>query len=187
VMWSKIKNIYKKEKGVKRIIVGLGNPGEKYKETTHNSGFRTLKLIKEKENFPDFKKDNTLNALVSQKDDAILIAPLTFMNRSGTTVSKAAQRFNVSPENITVIHDDTDMEKGVIRFSFSRSSGGHRGVQSIISCLKSKDFNRLRIGVREKEGKAASMVLKKTPRKVKEAEERAAKEVHDTSKRTLHI
>ncbi len=178
-MWKKIKNMFKTEKNndTKWLIVGLGNPGEKYRNTAHNSGFRVLKTLAEKEDFPSFTKDNTLNSFISRKDDVVLLAPITFMNLSGEAVKKAVQRFKVTPENMIVVHDDTDLPSGTARFSFSRGSAGHNGVQSVISSLKSNTFHRLRIGVREREGEAKIMVLKNASKKVRKTEELAVKEL----------
>lgn len=185
-MWSKIKKKLFTE-NPQFLIVGLGNPGEKYENTTHNSGFRVVESLKEKEGFPQFKKDNTLNSLVSRKEETLLLLPLTFMNLSGHAVAKAIKRYNIPLQNVIVIHDDHDLEAGSIRISFSSGSAGHRGVQSIISCLKSKDFNRLRIGVREGERKAKTVVLKKASKKIKDTEEKATEELisKDTSPRTI--
>ena len=187
-MWSKIKEkIFPETPSF--LIVGLGNPGEKYKNTTHNSGFRVVDSFREKLNFPEFKKDNTLNSLVSRKEDTLLLLPLTFMNLSGSAVIRAVKRFNISVENIIIVHDDNDLTAGSIRFSTSSGSAGHRGVESIITSLKSKDFNRLRIGVREGEGKARSVVLKRASGKIKRTEEEAVEELisKNTSPRTVRI
>ncbi len=180
-MWNSVKNIFKNKEVEKnesiKLVVGLGNPGEKYRDTAHNSGFRIIKELAEEESFPQFVKDNTLNSLVSRKENIVLLAPITFMNLSGEAVKKAVQRFKVTPENIIIVHDDTDLSSGTARFCFSRGSAGHNGVKSIISSLKSKQFYRLRIGVREREGEALSMVLKNASKRTKETEKIAVKEL----------
>lgn len=118
------------------LIIGLGNPGKKYKYTRHNVGFQVIdKLVKIK------------------RKGWILAKPQTFMNQSGKAV-KALIKFNkTNPENLWIIHDDIDLPLGKIRISKGRGSGGHKGVQSIINELGTKDFWRLRIGVSLKSGK----------------------------------
>lgn len=181
-MWSKIKEkIFPEPPSF--LVVGLGNPGEKYNNTTHNSGFRVVESFREKLDFPQFKKDNTLNSLVSRKEETLLLLPLTFMNLSGNAVAKTAKRFSIPIKNIIVVHDDHDLDVETIRFSTSSGSAGHRGIDSIITSLKSKDFHRLRIGVREGENKAKTIVLKKASSKIKKNEEKAVEEL--ISKKTL--
>ncbi|MFA5128881.1 MAG: aminoacyl-tRNA hydrolase [Patescibacteria group bacterium] len=153
-----------------KIIVGLGNPGEKYENTRHNAGFFIIENLKlENENFSGWKLNKKFNAEISEGKigggKIVLLKPLTFMNNSGQTVAAAAHFYKIKPDNILVIHDDIDLPLGKIRVKKDGSSGGHRGVESIITALNSENFSRLKIGVgpkeRPKNFDAANFVLKK--------------------------
>lgn len=127
------------------IIVGLGNPGEKYKNTRHNIGFRVIDEFAKENNFPEFRLSKKFNALVSEKEEIILVKPQTFMNESGKTTRTV---LGVTPRTVlVVVHDDIDLPMGKIKISKNRGSAGHKGVQSIIKELSSKDFTRFRIGI----------------------------------------
>lgn len=137
-----------------RLIIGLGNPGEKYRLTYHNVGFLFIDYLKQKDEDKNF----------------ILLKSKVFMNKSGQAVLKAMRYFQVKPEEILVVHDDSDIELGKSKLSLGRGSAGHKGVQSIIDELKTKNFWRLRIGigkaglpaeVRLRRTKAGEIVLKK--------------------------
>jgi len=130
---------------MKMLIVGLGNPGKKYEKTRHNVGFR---VIDELESL-DFARDK----------DIILLKPDTFMNSSGRAIKKALLYSGLKTQNLIVIHDDIDLLFGNIRVSKDSSSAGHKGVQSIIDTLGTKDFTRIRIGIRP-ELKVQSQKLK---------------------------
>ncbi len=118
------------------IIVGLGNPGKKYEKTRHNIGFRVI---------DELAKKKTRNFIIAK--------PQTFMNNSGKAVKGLVNFYKIKPENLWIIHDDIDLPMGKIRIAKSRGSAGHKGVESIIKELKTKDFNRLRIGIQPKTGK----------------------------------
>lgn len=132
------------------IIVGLGNPGEEYKDTRHNAGRMVLEVFRKKYEFPDFSADKSLKALVSKgtfgKDKVILLAPDNFMNVSGKSVAPLVKNAK-DAERTIVIYDDMDLPLGSMKISFNRSSGGHRGVESIIKALKTQAFARLRMGI----------------------------------------
>ena len=115
---------------MQNIIFGLGNPGEEYDGTRHNVGARVL---------GEFAKKNKDKKLT-------LLAPTTFMNKSGEAVGKMVKSKTVA-KNLIVIHDDLDLPFGRFKISFARGSGGHRGVESIIKKLKTENFIRLRIGI----------------------------------------
>ena len=125
-------------------IIGLGNPGEKYKTTRHNVGRAILNNWQEKERLPSFKKNTKLNALTTKGDVFILALPETFMNSSGVSVKKIIK----NTENLWVIHDDIDLPFGTIRISKDKGSAGHNGVESIIKEIKTKDFIRFRVGIK---------------------------------------
>ncbi|MCX6759079.1 MAG: aminoacyl-tRNA hydrolase [Candidatus Nealsonbacteria bacterium] len=121
------------------LIVGLGNPGPKYKFTRHNVGFRVI----------DKLAPLTLKGVVLAK-------PKSFMNLSGQAVRNLLKNHKLKPDNLIVVHDDIDIPLGKIRINKNRGAGGHKGVQSIVNELKSKNFIRFRIGIQPKFGKPKS-------------------------------
>ncbi len=129
-----------------KLIVGLGNPGEKYKNTRHNIGFILLDKLAE-ENNASWKFDKKFNAEISKFGDYLLVKPQTFMNKSGEAVSKIVNFYDIALEDILLIHDEIDLEHGVIKVEKGRGSAGHKGVQNVIDHLATKDFERMRIGV----------------------------------------
>ncbi len=133
------------EKSKCKIIVGLGNPGIEYENTYHNVGMMMLFRLAGN----DWKGKRYKNSFESEKkDDVVLIRPLVFMNESGLAIKEAARVFKAKPEEIVIIHDDSDIPLGSFKISFGKNAGGHNGIQSIIDTLKSKNFSRIRIGIR---------------------------------------
>lgn len=132
------------------LIVGLGNPGEEYAATRHNTGRMVVEAFRKKNDFPEWKKDGVLKALVSKgtfgKDKVTLLAPDNFMNVSGKSVVPLVKNAK-DAERTIVVYDDLDLPLGAMKISFNRSSGGHKGLESIIKALKTRAFVRLRIGV----------------------------------------
>lgn len=126
-----------------RIIAGLGNPGEKYKNTRHNVGFIVLDTLFSS----GWKFDKKFNAEVSQEEDTIYVKPQTFMNSSGESVSKILNYYEANFGDLLVIHDDVDLAFGEVKRQKGRGDAGHRGVESIISHIGSNEFERIRIGV----------------------------------------
>jgi PTH1 family peptidyl-tRNA hydrolase len=116
------------------LIAGLGNPGKKYTKTRHNVGFRIIDSMKKSPTPAKNKK-------------VILLKPDTFMNESGKAIQKTIAYYKIPPDNLIIIHDEIDLPFGEIRVSKNSSSAGHKGVQSIIDGLKTKDFTRIRIGI----------------------------------------
>ena len=128
-------------------IISLGNPGLKYQKTRHNIGQVVLRKFAYDFYFPKFKLDKNLQAQVSKKDDVLLVLPTTFMNESGLSVEKLVKdEFQLS--NLWIIHDDLDLDLGRVKISLNSSSAGHKGVQSIIDKLKTQNFVRFRIGIK---------------------------------------
>ena len=127
------------------ILVGLGNPGEKYSETKHNFGFWVLDRFAEKRSMT-FKVGKG-NYLLAKKKETICIKPTTYMNYSGQAVSDIKQFFKLESENFLIIYDDIDLHLGTLRYRKNGGTGGHKGVESIIYNLQSDKFNRLRIGI----------------------------------------
>lgn len=134
------------------LIVGLGNPGKKYEKTRHNIGFEVVDILAEKEKWKKSKKSGCEYIKKQINDKEVeLIKPMTFMNDSGKAVRYAQKKHNIPVEKIIVIHDDIDLPVSTIRISKNSSSAGHKGVQSIIDELHTKNFVRIRIGIRTKE------------------------------------
>lgn len=131
-------------------IVGLGNPGKEYELTRHNAGRATvIDFIKNKGiSYPEFNKK--LNALASAgkigKEKIQAILPEIFMNKSGLSL-RSMITSKKRAENLIVVHDDVDLPLGKVKISFGRKSAGHKGVESVIRNIKTKDFIRVRIGI----------------------------------------
>lgn len=131
------------------LVVGLGNPGKEYEGTRHNAGFAALDYISAKcgESVQKFKFDSLVGEASIGGARVLLMKPQTYMNASGVAVSAAADFYKIKPENVIVICDDIAQNPGKMRIRKSGSAGGQNGLKSIIACLDSKDFNRIRIGV----------------------------------------
>lgn len=145
-----------------KIIAGLGNPGQKYDKTKHNTGFMTMDHYLDEKDL-SLDKDKFEGHWTKQKingEDVILLEPQTYMNESGRSVSQVANFFKVDPEDILIIQDDMDMPIGKIRIRANGKSGGHNGIKSIIRDLGTEKFNRLKIGIRHpKNATVVSWVL----------------------------
>ncbi len=131
------------------IFVGLGNPGDEYKNTRHNTGRMMLEWYARAYE-AEWKFDKKINAQVAKikvgKSPVTLVLPDTFMNNSGKTVKSLVTSVK-GAEKLMVIYDDLDMGFGAHKISFNKSSGGHRGLESIIKSLKTEKFARIRIGI----------------------------------------
>ena len=130
------------------LVTGLGNPGARYSRTRHNIGFLVLEELAARNTleFKD-KTDYRICKGSIEDDQVVLLEPLTFMNRSGAAVKKLSGKFSISPENIIVVHDDLDLGTGKLKIRKKGSSGGHRGIESIIQNIGSTDFTRVKIGI----------------------------------------
>lgn len=129
-----------------KLIVGLGNPGKEYDNTRHNIGFMLLDSylgnVKWKNKNNAFYYESIING-----EKYIFMKPLTFMNLSGNAVVQYINYYNIDVKDILVIHDDLDLPIGTIRLKENSSDGGHNGIKSIIKCLKTKEFKRLKVGI----------------------------------------
>ncbi len=143
-----------------KIIVGLGNPGEKYELTRHNAGFLAVDALARKYE-AGWRRSKKFNAETADIPGVTLLKPLTFMNNSGLAVRAVMSFYKLLPafaflrssggdlsEVLTVIHDDIDIDLGKYKISAASGSAGHKGVESIIRHLKTKKFRRLRLGIR---------------------------------------
>lgn len=146
------------------IIVGLGNPGEEYEGTRHNVGRMVLDAFVKANDLEDWQADKKTKSWHTEgkigKNKAVLLKPETFMNKSGESLAVFLKEKKLKIENIkinelkvkalqnlVVIHDDLDLPLGKIKISFNKSSGGHRGVESVIKAVKTEGFIRLRLGI----------------------------------------
>jgi PTH1 family peptidyl-tRNA hydrolase len=167
------------------VIAGLGNPGRKYSRTRHNIGFMAVEEIAQR-NGIEFteRKEYGIGRGSIEGQKVILIEPLLFMNRSGPVVNAMLKKFTVQSDNLIVIHDDLDMETGKLRIRKTGSSGGHKGVESIIQNIGAKDFIRVKIGIGREPGiLVEDYVLSKFTRQeissIKEAIEKTTDAVHE--------
>jgi PTH1 family peptidyl-tRNA hydrolase len=133
-----------------RLIVGLGNPDQKYQSTRHNFGFLVVEELAKRHDIK-FRKDTQANALTGSFDDnnvkCILLMPLTYMNLSGSAVEYIVKKKNIALEHTLVICDDLDLPFGQLRLRAKGSAGGHNGLKSIIEKLGTIEFARLRMGI----------------------------------------
>ncbi len=159
------------------IIVGLGNPGEEYATTYHNVGALALRTIA---GAAEFKTHKAL-FLFATTGEAVFILPLTFMNESGVAVREAMKKLDAKPNDLIVIHDESDLSVGTYKISVGKNSAGHRGVQSIMDALHAKDFTRVRIGIRpaneRRREKAGVFVLKNITAKDRKVFEKIFNEI----------
>lgn len=128
-----------------KLIIGLGNYGEKYEKTRHNYGFLVIDEFARQNNFPEFKL--SLFSLLSINSDVILIKPQTYMNNSGKAVRAVVDYYKINLEDIIVVHDDADIDLGTIKEAENKGPAGHNGIKSIIESLGTKNFKRLRMGI----------------------------------------
>lgn len=128
------------------LIVGLGNPGDKYAKTRHNFGFMVADGLVGRDGFKLQKKFSAEVAELNR--DVLVVKPQTFMNNSGEAVGALARYYKVEPQNIWVIADDLDLPLGKIRVRHGGNSGGHHGLESIERHLGTGNFSRIRMGVR---------------------------------------
>lgn len=132
-----------------KIVVGLGNPGNRYKRTRHNVGYMTLAILakrfglgRPKEQF----RSETLEAKIGEKN-VLLVSPLTYMNTSGSAAASAIKFYKRTPNDLLVICDDVDLVPGKIRVRQEGGSGGQKGLLDIIQKLGTKEFARVRVGI----------------------------------------
>lgn len=134
---------------VTHLVVGLGNPGDKYARTRHNVGFMALEYLSEKLGVKITK--SKFKALIADSEVSgkrvLLMKPQTFMNNSGEAVKEAVEFYKIPHENVIVIYDDISLAPGKMRIRQKGSDGGHNGIKSIIYHLNSNEFPRIKIGV----------------------------------------
>lgn len=140
------------------LIVGLGNPGLSYKKTRHNAGFQALDVLADKLNVRI--KTKGFSALYGEGkidgERVILVKPQTYMNLSGDAVQSLLHFYKLGPERLIVLYDDIDLPLGSLRIRANGSAGSHNGMRSVVACVNSENFARIRIGV----GKDESILLR---------------------------
>lgn len=138
------------------LIVGLGNPEEEYSKTRHNMGFNVINKVAEKFNIEvtktKFKALYGTGTINNQK--VILVKPQTYMNLSGEAIQEFVNFYKIDTKNILVIYDDIDTMPGKIRIRKSGGPGTHNGMKSVVGCLSTEDFSRIRVGIGMPENKA---------------------------------
>lgn len=134
-----------------KLLVGLGNPGQKYARTRHNIGFEVIDALAQSWSvkLADNKRfhGHVGNSRTASGDHLILLKPTTYMNRSGQSVRALLDWYKLSPSDVLVIYDDMDLPIGKLRLRLSGSAGGHNGMKSLISHLGTQAFPRLRLGI----------------------------------------
>ncbi|PID52406.1 MAG: aminoacyl-tRNA hydrolase [Candidatus Moraniibacteriota bacterium] len=138
-----------------KIIVGLGNPGQKYENTRHNVGFLFVDALQQQHEFPEFSPKKKFFAEVTEKiflnnEKIVLVKPDTFMNNSGRAVGAIMNYYNIETDDLIVVHDDLDIEIGHYKRVRDIRAAGHNGIQDIIEYIGTQDFMRIRIGVETK-------------------------------------
>ena len=138
-----------------KLVIFLGNPGEKFEKTRHNAGFLFAEFLRESWKAESWHFEKKFSAEISVKffaaSKVLLARPQTFMNLSGNAAQKICNFFHILPENVLLIFDDKDIEFGKVRFRASGSAGGHNGVTSVLEALGTSEISRLKIGVETRE------------------------------------
>ncbi len=148
-MFSRIIPPGRQTGGIEYLIAGLGNPGPQYVNTRHNAGFLCIDKLAEEEGFAIDKVK--FNALMADEKISghrcLLMKPQTYMNLSGEAVGKAAKFYKIPASHIIIIADDISLAPGRMRIRRNGSAGGHNGLKSLIACLGTEDFPRVKLGV----------------------------------------
>lgn len=127
------------------MIVGLGNPGRRYRNSRHNLGFRVVAQLAERRAVELDRLE--CNALIAETSELTLVAPQTYMNRSGYAVRCLVERRHIAPQNLLIVYDDIQLALGRMRLRTSGGPGGHRGMESVIQNLRTQSIARLRLGI----------------------------------------
>ena len=174
--------IFEKSGGaVDWLIVGLGNPGQKYEHTRHNMGFLTVDLLAEQLNVKlnKVKFKSAYNIIPFAGSKCLVMKPQTYMNLSGEAVREAVQFYKIPADHVLVIYDDVSLPVGKLRVRPTGSAGGHNGIKSIIGGLNSQSFPRVKIGVGKKprpDYDLAAWVLGKFPAEEQKAIDKACED-----------
>ncbi len=177
------------------LIVGLGNPESEYAHTRHNMGFDTINELAKNNNINITK--TKFKALyetgIIQNEKVILLKPQTYMNLSGEAIKEARDFYNVKPEEIIVIYDDIDIEKGKIKLRKKGGPGSHNGMKSVVQELSTTDFIRIRVGIGQPEFKSdmINYVIGKVPEEeqkiLQQGTKKAAEAIEEILKNGIDI
>jgi len=154
------------------LIVGLGNPGDEYDHTRHNAGFDTVDLLADEAGARYWKTEcgalTTACSLDGQ--DVLLAKPQSFMNTSGGPVKQLCAAYGISPDHLIVVHDDLDIQPGLIRVKFGGGHAGHNGLRSICDKLGTREYFRVRVGIGRPPGRmgVADFVLSRPKREAED-------------------
>ncbi|MEJ5167057.1 MAG: aminoacyl-tRNA hydrolase [Thermoanaerobaculia bacterium] len=153
------------------FFFGLGNPGKEFKATPHNVGFEFLDYLLKEYNGPKWKKKNLslTSEIIIEGERVLLVKPMTYMNLSGNSVKQYILKDDLKKEDFLVILDDLNLPLGRVRLRLKGSSGGHKGLSSILNVFGTLEVPRLRIGIGPKEGDATIFVLTPFPKEKLEA------------------
>lgn len=131
-----------------KLVAGLGNPGDKYKNTRHNIGFDVIDILADRFNISwNEKYDGAFAEARYNEEKLFLLKPYTFMNLSGKSVSAVVNFYKIDIKDIFIIHDEMNIPFNTLKIRHNGSAGGHNGLKSIIECLGSQDFPRLKMGI----------------------------------------
>ena len=136
-----------------RLLVGLGNPGREYENTRHNAGFMILNRLAARLE-AKFANERKFEGHLARAGSLFLLKPQTFMNLSGRSVAAVCRFYQIEPAEVLVVYDDVALPEGKLRLRASGSAGGHNGMRSLIACLGTDQFPRLRFGVGASDGKS---------------------------------
>jgi len=144
------------------LLVGLGNPGRKYEMTRHNLGAIVIQQLYSL----ILKEDKKLKSLTAKQENHYIILPLTFMNLSGSAVVPALKKYNLTPKEMIVFHDEIELPSGEVKYKFGGGHKGHNGLRHIMQNIGTGDFHRIRLGVGRPDNpkfSVADYVLSKVP------------------------
>lgn len=172
-----------------KIIVGLGNPGEKYRNTRHNLGFELVDVLAQGKHFG---VDSKLEAEICKDGNFVFVKPTTFMNESGRSVRKVMDFYKMSAKDVVLIHDDLDLKLGDYKVQDGVGPKVHNGVNSVEEALGTKDFRRVRLGIDNREKNdysksGADYVLEKFTKEEEEEVQDILEEVADELLVTLGL
>ncbi|WNM60103.1 aminoacyl-tRNA hydrolase [Candidatus Nitrospira allomarina] len=130
------------------MVVGLGNPGESYRYTRHNLGWMVLQQAADRWSVTWAKQeDGFLGQGEVKGHPVLLLLPLAWMNQAGVAVRSVLQKFSPNSPDLIVVHDDLDLSLGMIKIKTRGGAGGHNGLRSVLSCLETEEFSRIKVGI----------------------------------------
>ena len=136
---------------IPKVFIGLGNPGDQYNKTRHNLGYEYLYHLSKRYPFTEFKNESkvlgSISKSISLEQEVILFKPSKYINESGESIRKLLNYFKIDLSEVCIIHDDLDLEPGVMKIKYDGGHGGHNGLRSIFKSCQGSAFLRIRIGI----------------------------------------